>query len=906
MPVPRAVRAALLLPFLVWSQPPITPANWGSIATPVYGSTEPSLPAGTELVAGPNKFGSYFSGVLPNGRAVKPAGISIQVGMNPLGAALTPDGKFLVTSNDSDRTALVSQQNPMNLGGYSLSVIDTASMKLVSQFNSRVKLFVGLQITGSGPYTVWASGGGDNQINLFTLSASGEMARAKPDRIVIKPILPSTAGYVSNYTPDAALNAADANGNRPPAPTNFNRTAGAQTTFPAGSALSPDGKFLYVACNGDNSVAVIDTAKMAVVRQVPVGYFPYGVAVSRDGRKVLVSNWGVTEYRFLKPTYDPATGKLTAIGSTGNNLPDGFYAPATDAKGPRPKTSSIAILEAPGGDGSALSLKGALYQGRPLDALRQVGDTHPSAAAIVRQGSTEILYVTKSNDDSLGLLRLSDNRKLADFDLSPIAVSLPGGQKVRGGVPNALAVSPDNRRLYVAEAGINSVAALDVADPQKPKLLGRIPTGWYPTALALANDGKQLFIVNAKGVGEDVNPAIDTTAAHRPTGMVSQRGIDSNYIYGTVQKVDLAGLTLRQRHGAGATTTPRFPNLDTSVVPAGGTAVAQDPPRHLHPAREQDIRLDARRRVPLRTPWPAPPSTTPTGAAYSNPQYTRVALNTQALAARFATGGQLLLRRRGERRRPPVRHFRRRQRLHRKDPPGEERPRPPGQQEHGARRLPGGRLHLQQRRASRRLLQRLRRPDPHQRHRHRRERPTTLNDPPQRQGRIPVLRDDKASVTAPLKNIGDVDSPVQGLGQSYFLAMPILAVLGANNANGEPHLDRNYPGYNFNISDQRRALEFIADFDRMAEAGTVPQFLYIYQPNDHTGGRRRPTPPRSAAPPRSRWPMATWPSAWWSTTSCKAPSTTTRRPAKAAPSSSPGTTLSPRWTTSTRTARRCW
>ena len=140
MPVSRAFLAALLLPFLVSSQPAVTTANWGSLATPVYGSAEPSFPPGTELITGPNRFGSYFSGVLPNGRTVKPAGISLQIGMNPLGAALTPDGRFLVTSNDSSHSALASQKNPMNVGGYSLSVIDTASMKLVSQFSSRIKL----------------------------------------------------------------------------------------------------------------------------------------------------------------------------------------------------------------------------------------------------------------------------------------------------------------------------------------------------------------------------------------------------------------------------------------------------------------------------------------------------------------------------------------------------------------------------------------------------------------------------------------------------------------------------------------------------------------------------------------------------------------------------------------------
>ena len=53
-----------------------------------------------------------------------------------------------------------------------------------------------------------------------------------------------------------------------------------------------------------------------------------------------------------------------------------------------------------------------------------VSYTHLDVYKRQRQGSVEVLYVTKSNDDSLGLLRLSDNRKLADFDLSPLALSL--------------------------------------------------------------------------------------------------------------------------------------------------------------------------------------------------------------------------------------------------------------------------------------------------------------------------------------------------------------------------------------------------------------------------------------------------------------------------------------------------
>jgi hypothetical protein len=100
---------------------------------------------------------------------------------------------------------------------------------------------------------------------------------------------------------------------------------------------------------------------------------------------------------------------------------------------------------------------------------------------------------------------------------------------------------------------------------------------------------------------------------------------------------------------------------------------------------------------------------------------------------------------------------------------------------------------------------------------------------------LPQLQADNATLTSPLVNAGDVTSPLSGLGQQYYLDGPALAVLGEKNLNGEPRIDPNYPGVNFNISDQRRAAEFIRDFDRMAAARTVPQLVYIYQPNDAGG-----------------------------------------------------------------------
>src|SRR5258708_9309208 len=314
----------------------ITMSNWGAVTAPVYNQAEKNtFYSSAEILAGPNKFGSYYAGVLPNGKKVTPAGTSIQIGMNPLGVALTPDGRFLVSTNDDEREGgLASFNSPINVGGYALTVVDTASFAVVSQFHTSVRFFVGLQISGpaNGPYTVWAAGGADNDVKLFSLSSTGVLTAGVPASITISPTHPSNQGYVNNYIPGVDPSA--------PVPSAFSRTTTAKITFPAALQLSPDVTHFYVACNDDNSVAVIDTTSKGVLKQLPAGAFPYTVAVNAAGDRIAVSNWGIMDYKFASPTYDPVTGKLTAIGTTRANVPDGFYVPPVTRTAPFPFTAS--------------------------------------------------------------------------------------------------------------------------------------------------------------------------------------------------------------------------------------------------------------------------------------------------------------------------------------------------------------------------------------------------------------------------------------------------------------------------------------------------------------------------------------------------------------------------------------
>ncbi|MEJ5171301.1 MAG: alkaline phosphatase family protein, partial [Fimbriimonadales bacterium] len=58
-------------------------------------------------------------------------------------------------------------------------------------------------------------------------------------------------------------------------------------------------------------------------------------------------------------------------------------------------------------------------------------------------------------------------------------------------------LSPDGRRLFVALADMNAVAGVDL---QGQRVAGYLPTGWYPTSLAVSRDGKSLLVACAKGV----------------------------------------------------------------------------------------------------------------------------------------------------------------------------------------------------------------------------------------------------------------------------------------------------------------------------------------------------------------------------------------------------------------------
>ena len=119
------------------------------------------------------------------------------------------------------------------------------------------------------------------------------------------------------------------------------------------------------------------------------------------------------------------------------------------------------------------------------------------ATAMLYEPTAHTLYITLANLDEVVSFDTASSQVVAKVN-----VRLPK-QRAGGAYPNALALSPRGE-LYVAEAGTNSVAVLSVgAHSALASPRGFIPTEYYPTALAFADN--DLIIGSGKGEGTGPN-----------------------------------------------------------------------------------------------------------------------------------------------------------------------------------------------------------------------------------------------------------------------------------------------------------------------------------------------------------------------------------------------------------------
>jgi len=225
---------------------------------------------------------------------------------------------------------------------------------------------------------------------------------------------------------------------------------------PAGIAFSSDGARAWVALNRSNTVAVVDADRKRIEKEIPVGVAPFAVVAASGKGPVFVSNRGGRR---------PAAGDTVAPSAGVDVVVD-------------PETGTTA-------SGSVSVIDSQTY------AVREVAvERAPAGMALSPDEKT--LAVTNAHSDTVSLI---DTGTFVRKDV-PIPASPEG---VIGSQPNAAAFAPGGKSLYVACGGNNAVAVLQ-RDGSRWRLAGSIPTGWFPSAIAVDREGT-VHVVNIKGVG---------------------------------------------------------------------------------------------------------------------------------------------------------------------------------------------------------------------------------------------------------------------------------------------------------------------------------------------------------------------------------------------------------------------
>jgi DNA-binding beta-propeller fold protein YncE len=400
----------------------------------------------------------------------------------PMGIAASPDGRYLASLNAGYGT-YESQY------AQSIALLDTTTGKLTDfpELRTRLKapqtFYQGIAFSGDNTH-LYASfnsltapdGGTPDQTGNAIAVYKIEGGALLAERLIPVPLQRLKAGKVQNA---------------------FRRAlpAGTAIPAPAGIALVANRgghEELLVADEFSDDALLIDTVTGTAVHRfdlstaptVPAA-FPISAAVTRDGRRGFVALWN---------------------------------------------GSAVVELD--------------LRSGRVLDRLALLAPrsatapgSHPAALALSPDEKT--LYVALANRDMVASVALQGARLRvrAMFD-----TRLPG-MELFGAIPDAVAVSPDGTRLYAADAGCDAVAVFAVT-PDTGGIkrtaapihaLGYIPTEWYPTALAVT--GPMLYVATAKGGGTGNNKSAQRVVSAVPESQRAHAYIGT-LLYGSLATID--------------------------------------------------------------------------------------------------------------------------------------------------------------------------------------------------------------------------------------------------------------------------------------------------------------------------------------------------------------------------------
>ena len=299
--------------------------------------------------------------------------------------------------------------------------------------------------------------------------------------------------------------------------------------LPLNMALSPSNKLLAVTNNGQSTqtIQLIDPKSEKILDEKPIAESWYGLTFSDDGKKLYVSG-GNDNIILIYPIINQKLGnpstiklgekwpnKISPAGIAVNDKAQILYTVTkennslyvVDLKSKKVLNQielgaeAYDCLLSPDKKTLYISLWGAdevaVFDTQSKKIISKIKtENRPNELCLNKKGT--VLFVANSGDNSVSVINTA-KKKVIEVISASISPS-----KLTGSTTNGLALSSDEKILFIANADNNCLAVFDVENPGKSFSKGFIPTGWYTTNVK--SFGKKIFVSNGKGFTSLPNP----------------------------------------------------------------------------------------------------------------------------------------------------------------------------------------------------------------------------------------------------------------------------------------------------------------------------------------------------------------------------------------------------------------
>jgi YVTN family beta-propeller protein len=245
-----------------------------------------------------------------------------------------------------------------------------------------------------------------------------------------------------------------------------------------GAAVAPDGSRFYITNESTSSLEIVDGRTLKILKHVPLTNHPNNLAVSKDGKRVYVA---IVAGAGAVDVIDTATmTRVKSIRTEGGihntfTTPDGRFVVAGSIPGRK-----ISVID---------TRTDEIVSTIPMDA-----GVRPLCFETNADGSTKRMFVQLSDFHGFVVVDWATRQVVDRITLPEVAADQRHTEGLQGSPSHGIGIAPDGKTLWVDSKMNSHVYAYSMPDL---KLLGGVKVGDHPDWLTFTPDSTRVYVANA-------------------------------------------------------------------------------------------------------------------------------------------------------------------------------------------------------------------------------------------------------------------------------------------------------------------------------------------------------------------------------------------------------------------------